>query len=60
MINEKTVFKERPMKDLEKTVGIAVSTFGLGILLAFFLPDGVLAVMEAVVIATAGFIFIKH
>ncbi len=47
------------MKDLSKTVGIAVSTFGLGILLAFFLPDPVLIVMEAAVIVTAGILFIK-
>ncbi len=47
------------MKDLTKTVGIAVSAFGLGILMAFFLPDPVLIVIESAVIVTAGFLFIK-
>ena len=48
------------MKDLTQTVGIAVSTFGLGILLAFFLPDPVLIVIEAAVIVTAGILFYKN
>lgn len=48
------------MKDLSQTVGIAVSAFGLGVLLAFFLPDPVLIVIEAAVIVTAGILFLKH
>jgi len=47
------------MKNLTKFIGIAVSTFGAGILLAFFLPETVLVVIEALVIVTAGFLFIK-
>lgn len=42
-----------------KTMGISVSTFGLGILIAFFLPEYILVVIEAVVIITAGFFFVK-
>ncbi len=46
--------------NLTKAIGIAVSAFGLGILLAFFLPDPVLIVIEAVVIVSAGFLFTKE
>lgn len=44
---------------LSKAVGIAVCTFGLGVMVAFFLPESVLVVLEAVVIITAGVIFLK-
>lgn len=48
------------MMNLTKTIGLAVTTFGLGILLAFFLPDPALIVIESAVIVTAGFLFIKE
>lgn len=38
--------------------GITVSAFGLGLLLAFFLPEAVLVVLEALVIVTAGCLFL--
>ena len=38
--------------------GITVSAFGLGILIAFFLPDSVLIVLQALVIVFAGLLFI--
>ncbi len=48
------------MRDITKVMGIAVSTFGLGVLIAFFLPEAVLVVIEALVIVTAGFLFLKN
>ncbi|MEA4831870.1 hypothetical protein SDC9_116426 [bioreactor metagenome] len=47
------------MKNIEKIWGIAVSAFGLGILIAFFLPQCVLVVLEAIVIVTAGILFLR-
>ncbi|MBR3837774.1 MAG: hypothetical protein IKJ74_06475 [Clostridia bacterium] len=41
------------------TVGIGVTAFGCGILVAFFLPETVLIVLEAGVIITAGILFSK-
>lgn len=38
--------------------GLTVSALGLGILLAFFLPETVLVVLEALVIVTAGCLFL--
>ncbi len=38
--------------------GITVSALGLGILLAFFLPETALVVLEALVIITAGCLFL--
>ena len=40
-------------------MGITVSAFGLGILVAFFLPECVLVVMEAIVIILAGCFFMR-
>lgn len=40
-------------------MGVTVSAFGLGILVAFFLPECVLVVLEAVVIILAGCFFMK-
>ena len=37
------------MKNTAKCAGIAAATFGCGILLAFFLPEPVLVVIEAAV-----------
>lgn len=42
-----------------KFMGITVSAFGLGILIAFFLPDPVLIVLQAIVIVSAGCLFFK-
>ncbi len=42
-----------------KLAGITISAFGLGILLAFFLPEYILVVIEATVIIAAGCFFIK-
>lgn len=47
------------MKKFSRAAGVAVLSFGLGILLAFFLPETVLIVVEAIVIIIAGFLFIK-
>ena len=40
-----------------KIIGIAILSLGLGILLSFFLPDGVLAVIEAILIVAVGVLF---
>jgi hypothetical protein len=40
-----------------KTVGTCVVAFGCGILMAFFLPESVLIVLEAGVIVTSGILF---
>lgn len=42
-----------------KTIGIGTVAFGCGILVAFFLPESVLIVLEAGVIVTSGIIFSK-
>lgn len=47
------------MCTLSKAIGISVCTFGLGVMTAFFLPEAVLVVLEAIVIITAGLIFLK-
>ncbi|MBQ9921523.1 MAG: hypothetical protein IJO52_05005 [Clostridia bacterium] len=47
------------MCNISKAVGICVCTFGLGVMVAFFLPESVLVVLEAIVIITAGLIFLK-
>jgi hypothetical protein len=40
-----------------KIFGIAMLSFGVGILVSFFLPDPILVVIEAVVIIGAGFLY---
>ena len=47
------------MNSINRIMGLAVAAFGLGILIAFFLPDTVLVVLEAIVIVTAGVLFLK-
>ena len=47
------------MMTTAKTVGIGVMAFGFGILVAFFLPETALIVLEAGVIVTSGIIFSK-
>ena len=47
------------MRDLNRAVGLAITCFGLGILLAFFLPISALIIIEAIIIIMAGFIFIR-
>ena len=45
-----------------KILGISVLSFGLGVLLAFFLPAYFLVVIEAIVIVASGILYIlqKH
>ena len=40
-----------------KIVGISILAFGIGVLISFFLPDAVLAVVEALVIVAVGILF---
>jgi len=47
------------MRRLSRLIGIAITCFGLGILLTFFLPLPVLIIIEALVIITAGFLFTR-
>ncbi len=42
---------------LGKIVGVSIFAFGLGILVSFFLPDKVLAVIEALLIVAIGLLF---
>ncbi|MBR6682070.1 MAG: hypothetical protein IKL40_03700 [Clostridia bacterium] len=41
-----------------KILGISVLSFGLGVLLAFFLPAYFLVVIEAIVIVASGILYI--
>lgn len=47
---------------LIKAVGVTVLAFGCGILLSFFLPTCILAVIEALIIIAAGLLLLiqKH
>ena len=47
------------MRSGTKTVGLCVMSLGAGILVAFFLPETVLIVLEAGVIITTGILFSK-
>ncbi|MCQ2386095.1 MAG: hypothetical protein MJ078_05430 [Clostridia bacterium] len=38
-------------------IGIAVLSFGVGVLISFFLPESVLVVIEALVIVAVGVLF---
>jgi hypothetical protein len=49
----------KDMVTISKTVGVGVMAFGCGILVAFFLPESVLIVLEAGVIVTSGILFSK-
>ncbi len=42
---------------LSKLIGISVLAFGAGILISFFLPETVLAVIEAFLIVAIGVLF---
>ena len=42
---------------ISKVIGISILALGAGILLSFFLPDSVLAVIEAVLIVAIGVLF---
>lgn len=57
--NRKQTNRESIMITKACTVGIGVTAFGCGILVAFFLPETVLIVLEAGVIITAGILFSK-
>ena len=41
-------------RNLLKVLSIAVLSFGLGILLSFFIPEGVLVIVEALMIMAVG------
>ncbi len=47
------------MITISKCVGIGTVAFGCGILVAFFLPESVLIVLEAGVIVASGILFSK-
>jgi len=47
------------MRRLSRLVGIAITCFGFGILLTFFMPISILIIIEAIIIIAAGFIFIR-
>ena len=42
---------------LSKLIGISILAFGSGILISFFLPESVLAVIEAILIVAIGILF---
>lgn len=42
---------------VSRVIGISILAFGAGILLSFFLPENVLAVIEAVLIVAIGVLF---
>jgi hypothetical protein len=41
-------------RNLLKLLSVAVLSFGLGILLSFFVPEGVLVIVEALMIMAVG------
>lgn len=41
-------------KNIFKVLSIAILSFGLGILLSFFVPEGVLVIVEALMIMAVG------
>ncbi|MBQ4556380.1 MAG: hypothetical protein IJA60_01865 [Clostridia bacterium] len=45
------------LKCAAKLVGLTILAFGMGLLLSFFLPDGFLVVIEAVVIIAIGILY---
>lgn len=45
------------LKCAAKLIGLTVLAFGVGLLASFFLPDGFLVVIEAVVIIGIGFLY---
>ena len=44
-------------RNLGKVLSLAVLSFGLGILLSFFIPEGVLVIVEALLIMAVGVLF---
>ncbi len=42
---------------VSKLIGLSILAFGAGILLSFFLPDSVLAIIEAILIVAIGVLF---
>lgn len=48
------------MKNLKcaaRLIGLTILAFGVGLLMSFFLPDGFLVVVEALVIIGIGFLY---
>ncbi len=44
-------------KSLCRILGVSLLSFGIGILLSFFLPEPVLVVIEAIVIIAVGILY---
>ena len=44
-------------KSLCRVLGVSLLSFGVGILLSFFLPEAVLVVIEALVIIAVGLLY---
>jgi hypothetical protein len=47
------------MRRYRRVAGLAITCFGMGILLTFFLPITFLMIIEAIVIIAAGFLFLN-
>ena len=47
------------MRRTNKLLGVAITCFGFGILLTFFLPVSFLIIIEAILIVALGFLFIR-
>lgn len=45
------------LSSLSRVIGLCILAFGAGILLSFFLPENVLAVIEAILIVAIGILF---
>ncbi len=45
---------------ITKILGMAMLSFGVGILVSFFLPDPILVVIESVMIIGAGFLYFSR
>ena len=41
-------------RNLPKILSVAVLSFGLGVILSFFIPEGVLVIIEALLIMAVG------
>lgn len=41
-------------RNLTKILSVAVLSFGLGVILSFFIPEGVLVIIEALLIMAVG------
>ncbi|MBE6637038.1 MAG: hypothetical protein E7618_04470 [Ruminococcaceae bacterium] len=46
--------------DLLGALAIALTSFGIGILVTFFLSARILVLLEATIIVTIGFLYLRH